>query len=385
MGYDYTYMGVHNEKVENMGIKRKVLILIVICLNIFFSSGCYKYQAVEELAIAIGLGYDIEKNDGVIYADTSETLLFKGNKQISNEVMTGRSNTIYTTQHELQSKMPKKWVLGGEIIYIISEERAKFGIKDLIDALLRNQIRKDNAYIVISKQRAQDVFNLKPHMYSTVSEEVYSSLEYLYMENFFKINNEAYNVLQMYYQEGRKIVIPYIEIIENRIQVTGLALFEEDKMVKKIDMGEARLINLLRNNNVISSIGITSEKADEYYDLICKSKLKVKVIYDEDKFNYDITINIRAELVTDSIDKKILSAKEAPKIENLVKKHLEKALDEEIEKMQSVYKIDWLDLGKYAAAEFGRNKNYSSDENFCDAKINVNVKVKISTFGQVQK
>ena len=53
--------------------------------------------------------------------------------------------------------------------------------------------------------------------------------------------------------------------------------------------------------------------------------------------------------------------------------------------MQNQYKTDWLDLGKYAVAKYGRQGNYGSDETFCNAIIDVQVNVKISTIGQKKK
>src|SRR5690348_15105253 len=84
-----------------LNIKKFLCIMLIFP---FLLSGCYDYRAIEELGIVTGLGYDISKCKTISYEDTSETLLFKGSKQITHDVVTGKSSTIFTTQHELQSK-----------------------------------------------------------------------------------------------------------------------------------------------------------------------------------------------------------------------------------------------------------------------------------------
>ena len=36
--------------------------------------------------------------------------------------------------------------------------------------------------------------------------------------------------------EGRSLVLPYIEITEEGIEITGMAIFKEDKMVEVADI-----------------------------------------------------------------------------------------------------------------------------------------------------
>jgi len=56
-----------------------------------------------------------------------------------------------------------------------------------------------------------------------------------------------------------------------------------------------------------------------------------------------------------------------------------------IEKMQSEYKIDAIELGKIAAATFGRHSGTNWNEVICNSdltNINVKVKVKVDTMGR---
>lgn len=50
--------------------------------------------------------------------------------------------------------------------------------------------------------------------------------------------------------------------------------------------------------------------------------------------------------------------------------------------MQNEYKIDCLELGREAAAKYGRGENIDWDEVVCNSKIQVNVNVKLTGIGR---
>lgn len=373
-----------------MLINKKLNIIIILVISSIFLNGCYDTQPVEQLGLSVGIGYDIEKKGGTItYIETLEQFLYKGDNKIENDVITGKSTNVYATETDAQSKYPKRLALGAEIAYVLGEERAKLGIKDIIDSFTRNPARKETAIVVVSKQDAKDVLNGTPVSESTISEEIQSMIHISYVENFFSKENEVYHLLQMYYSEGQSIVIPYLEIVDGKINLAGLALFKDDKMVNSVNMEEAQLINLLRNERGTSTMGISSKYADEdnddEYNIFCKSRRKVKVYKENDILNYNIIINLNADLIGASKDNRVLSAKDVPMIQNTISEYLEYKLNGQIEKMQNEYETDWIDITKYALAKFGRNSGYDSDDMFKNAKINVEVKTKVSSLGQMQK
>ena len=53
------------------------------------------------------------------------------------------------------------------------------------------------------------------------------------------------------------------------------------------------------------------------------------------------------------------------------------------EKIQEDYKVDCLDLGKYAIAKYGRDNGYDGQEYFINADIEVHVNVKIRSTGKI--
>ncbi|MBE6066536.1 MAG: Ger(x)C family spore germination protein [Clostridium lundense] len=362
-------------------MKRSIWLCLIIAITFMFS-GCYDRYPQERLGIIVGLGYDLENNGIIVrYRDTSETFVFKGQQQIEHEVVTGPGKSIYSTQDELQSKSSRKWIIGSELVYLIGEERAEYGIKDIIDSMMRDADRRRGASVAICKQEAEKLLQLEPKAYSTMSEDIHGTLEFAWEESFFSKDIRISGVLEMYHQEAREILLPYLGIDENRVKVIGLALFDADKMITAVDLGEAKLINLLRNNGTKGHLSVNFPERNTYYEGYFTSNRKVKVSKEEENLKYSINVTLRGNLKVNTVINKAITKKEVKEIQKDFEKVLKKDLEGEIKKVQQSYGVDWLDIGKYAVAKYGRLSDYGSNENFKNAQIDVNVKVKIDSIG----
>lgn len=362
-------------------MKRGIRLCFIILITLMIS-GCYDRYPQEKLGIIVGLGYDVE-SDGltVEYRDTSETFTFRGQQQIEHEAVTGPGKSIYSTQDELQAKFSRKWIIGSELIYIIGAERADYGIKDLIDAMMRDADRRRGASVAVSRQTAEQLLQLQPKAYSTISEDIHGTLEFAWEESFFSKDIRTADVLEMYHQEAREMVLPYLEIDKDRAKVTGLALFDGDKMITSVDLEEAKLINLLRNNKTKGHLSVNFPEKNNYYEGYFTTNRKVKVSKGEDNLKYSINIKLRGNLKVNTIINKAITKKEVKEIESNFSKRVKRDLEDEVKKVQQAYGVDWLDLSKYAVAKYGRLSDYGSNENFKNAEIDVNVDVKIDSIG----
>lgn len=361
----------------------KIIIFFIIIMFISITlCSCHDMHPIEELSIITGFGYDIEKNDEIKLVDPADFLVIKKKDETDSIVLDGKGSSIYSIGDNRRSKQSKAFFFGTEIIYLISEERAKFGIKDIIDDLLRYPNLNINAKIVICKGKCEEYFSLKPET-GIISEQLFEMLKYAYKGNFYSTKNSVNDFLLMYYQQGREIYLPYIEIIDERPQLAGSAMFKNDKMVRKIPIEETKLINLLRSSDGTGHMSISSDRPLEYLDIEGENKVKVKVSTRDAQLKYDIFINVSADLRVDTLYEKELTKERVSKIERLFEAKLKKDLNVEVKKIQKVYKIDCLDIGKYAIAKYGRDSGYDNEEYFTNADIKVHVKVKIKSTGRV--
>ncbi|MCY6370724.1 Ger(x)C family spore germination protein [Clostridium ganghwense] len=361
--------------------KKFTATLLIIFTSVFFCS-CYNMHPIEDLSITMGIGYDIDRTADIKLVNAAEFLKIDENGTPSSFLLTGEGPTIFSLVENRRTKQSKKFVLGSEILFLISEERAKFGIKDVLENLLRIPDLNINAMIAICKGKCEDYFSLKSSHPGAISETLNNMIKFSYLGNFNSKHFTINDMLLMYHQQGREILLPYIEIIDDNPQITGAAIFDNDKMIKKIPIKEAKLINLLRFSGGTGFVSISSNTPINYLDIEGKNKVKVKVSQNNEQLKYDIFVNISSDLKIDTLFEKELNKKQILKIAKLFESKLEEDLNNEVTKIQKEYPVDCLGLGRYALAKYGINSGYDSYKHFANADIKVHVSVKIKSIGR---
>ncbi|WP_027399119.1 Ger(x)C family spore germination protein [Anaerovorax odorimutans] len=349
---------------------------IVIVFFSVFLCGCHDMEPIENASIVTGFGYDLEGEKTVTvveYADISKK------DESGSDFLVGKGTTIYNSIENYNAKHSEPFRYGSELINLISVKKAKSGIDDVIYDLLNYQVSNINSYIAICKDKCEDYFSLKSSSDSN-SEEMSSMIKFLNEKYFFSNYYTSNDFLCMYYQKGRNLYLPYIEIVNDTFEIKGVAVFKKSKLVKIIPIKEAKLINLLRNSKGTGILTVYSkDKMEDYLELEGENKLAVQVSRKNNKLNYDIFVDVSGDLVINTLEKKELTKKQIKKIEKKFKKKLEKDLNKEVKKVQNEYGIDCFDLTKYALARYGRDSKYDSDKYFSEANINIKVTVTIKS------
>jgi Ger(x)C family germination protein len=357
---------------------------------------------IENLGILLGIGYDMEYDDDkIVFVDPAEIpIINKENKE--SIVYTGKGNTIYQLVQNRMSKMPTKFTVGTEQISIISENRAKIGIKDIIDVIFRDTNSNLNCLIAVNKGKCKAYLDMNNKTDETNSMIIYDLLTFSHFANFFQEKVTVAELFKMYYQEGRKICVPYIDINNNKPEITGIALFDKDKMVFKVPINEAIYFNILKNSkgkgylylsakedlsyfnieefNDYSLITTPSEQ--NYLEIYADSKKDVKVSMIEGRLKYNINISISGVIMCNTLINQYIDKDTIGLLEEVFTKKIKEQLNKEVSKIQHVYQDDYLDLGQYAVAKYGRNSKYASKEYFERSIIEVEVNVTIKSVGR---
>lgn len=363
----------------------KKLIAILLLLFSLFVTGCYKRVPIERLSIITGVGFDVDEDKNKITI-SSEYLIFKGDRHIDRGVGFDKGKTINEADSDINLNLKKNYLLGTIRAYVISEDRAKLGIKDIIDTCIRDQERNLNTIIVVSKGNTKDIFELTPKEANTMADEVKDLVDSSYSANFFTNNSSVKELANMYYQEGRRIVLPVIEKLGDTIKISGLAVFDNDKLKEIIEIEDTIFINLLRNNDVRGSISVTLKDYNNAVDVNCISKRKVKVDEVDGKLKYTIKLNVKGEVklktleIEDEVEKEVIS-----QIKKLVEENIKENTKKVIEKAKYDYKIDVFDIQKYAVAKYGRSNVDKIQQQFENSEIDVEVNVKICSTGRYKK
>ena len=185
--------------------------------------------------------------------------------------------------------MSQKFIQGHERVVLVSENYARYGLRTLIDDRFRNSETNDIAYMAVCKGKSEDYLKYKVKGYNSSSEYIEGLIEASVDYNFFSDNYKLIDSFVRIGAEGRNLVLPYIEITEEGIELTGMAIFKEDKLIKLADIKESRMINLLANDNVSGTISL-QESPKAYIDFDSKTdRRKVKCYRQGDKYKFILT------------------------------------------------------------------------------------------------
>lgn len=365
-----------------MRIRKLIILLsVIVTFSFIFQKG--EKEPIENLLIEPGIGFDVKTAAGKIEQYNLTVTGYSFNEDKITELnYTAKGRNIGETREIRQRKLDKRFILGFEKVYVFSEDYAKLGISDVLDLLLKNPWVNDDGYVVVCKGKAEDIIKLKIPGYSSSSDFldglVYSSRAY----NFFPKKFALVNLYKYMDAEGKQVTVPYIDIREGKIEITALAVFKKNKMVAKLNPSELKLLNLLRESGVRGIFNI-QQTDKNYVSFETESKRKATCQKINENYVFNIKLNLTGDVVCNELYENMMNTSSRQKefgkdMEEKLKIDLRKF----IQKMQSEYKMDMLNLGSLAAAKYGRHSGTNWDEVVSNADIKVDVKVKVDRFGR---
>ena len=339
---------------------------------------------IEELEIIGGLGYDLKKvtPGNIEFSFPLESYVISPDGEIRSKTTVAKGLTPGQTDQNRQRMLDKAFVYGTDRIFVIGEDYATYGIRSILEERARNPYTSDMAFTMISKGKAEDILKFRMKNYASISEYLEGLIESLKWSNFFSQNYKIIDIMVRVQGEGRSLVLPYVEIEKNRVIVSGVALFNKDKMIGYLNISQTRLLNLLKENNVVGVLSL-QQGSKKYIDISALSQRKVKCTREGEKYKFSIELKLEGEVINNVLVKKLLEDLDTKKlIEQQFEKQIEKDCEAFIKKMQGQYKVDLLDLGREGAAKYGRRKNIDWNEVVTNAEISVKAKVNIFAQGR---
>jgi len=366
-----------------------LIIVLVIGFFIFITPESITVPA-EKIDIITGLGIDMIQNEQGENKIQSSISVYNFTAGADSEkssasksvVRVSIADTLLDARERRQLSSNRKFVSSFEKVAIIGENLAKNGLNSTIDFFFYNPFSSDSAWVVVCKGQALDILQQEVKGYPDSARYIDGLIEQLQNDNFF---SSEYNILHMYSgigAEGKCVVLPYIEMVDNVLTVTGMALFKKDKMVRKIDIPEARIMNMLREKK---GNGILTLQKDfkHYTSSYIQTQKKISCSKSGDKYNFTINLELKTEVMNNTLFKDMEKHDSIiAEYEQALQQQVEYMCQEFIKKMQTDYKIDCLELGEIACAKYGRGTGVDWNEIVCNSDIKVNVKVKVERFGR---
>ncbi len=365
--------------------KKKIILISIfsIILYIYYRFGI-THVPIEFLDIPSASSIDLTEGTGESkeYLSVYTAYTYFEHEETSRRVISGTAMSLGKAREERQLNTPNKSFVALRKVTLLGEDYASFGIDTFVDISFANPGSNDTELVAITKGKAFDVLDTKIEGFPSSGDYIASQIKNSVNANFFSSNYKLMDIYVRMDAEGRNFVLPYIEIVDKKPVITGMALFKKDKIVEKINIQDTRTMNILRENNVRGILSLQQD-LNKYTDYEATSKRKVQVQKQGDNYIFTINLSIKGNILSNTLYENLLTSPEVmKKFENDMAAHVEDICTRFIEKMQNNYKVDCLELGREAAAKYGRGKNTDWDKIVCNSKIQVKANVKLSGFGR---
>lgn len=366
-----------------MRASRLFLTLIVIIGVISFYISGVEREPVEKVSISSAIGYDLgEDLQGNLTRYSTISLYNLSENEKSSRPIVTEGKTLGETREDRQRKIDKKFLLGFEKVYIIGENYAENGIQDILDILFRTPEVRDSSYVCVCKNKAEDIIKMPIEGYASSGDFIEGLIRYSKEYNFFPGNYKLIDCYLRIDAEGRNLALPYIQIKEGTVEIAGVAVFKKSKMVDIVPMRDAKILNLLRENDIMGMLTIedSPKKFVNYYG---KSRRKVKCYKEGDKYRFVINLRMVGDLVANEYGETLINS---PEEKEMIERKLEKSLEDKAEnfitEIQNDYKVDLLELGRVAAAKYGRKTGVDWDDIVSNSVIEVKAAIEIDRYGR---
>lgn len=373
-----------------MGKYRWIVMLILISLLL---SGCWDYTDVDERHVAILTTIDLkEGQSGTMRSGGTYiggVVVPSLNPQIGakSRFETFSGQTISQAREERFGYSPGRPLIGLLQVILIGNEVARSGVDNWLNIYSRDSVIKYNLHMAVTKGRAEQVARSKDPNYVNAGEHIK-----LLLEQTDKVGFYAHYDLRNYIVDmatpGKNPVMPLFELRNKEIACIGSAVFRKDKLVAELDLPETRTLILLRQGNNKGHIPYVIRQGEKVIDrggILVGNQRRVKVTRRGDEFFFDITIKIKGRLLERASSVSLIDNPDQLKaIEQAVENQTQSDCYQLIGRMQEEWKLDAIDISRYALAKWRQELERRIDKDFIQkAHINVKVEVKIGQFGEM--
>lgn len=236
----------------NKAFKRSIMIILCFILSLVLS-GCLGGREINDLEIVIGMGVDKDVDTGDIFITAQivkegqmEKMSGNGgsgeeNKAYWNVSSTGK--TIFDAVRQITHKTGNRLFVSHNQVVIFGSEIASEGLQKYIDFFLRAHEMRPTTLILVSEDKASQVLDAKPETDKLPAMNITKILKsYGFTSYFYKVNMKDFTSCLL--STTTAPVAPLISLcedIENKdIYISGMAVFDGDKMIGKLNQQESR-------------------------------------------------------------------------------------------------------------------------------------------------
>ncbi|MFP5109255.1 Ger(x)C family spore germination protein [Neobacillus sp. C211] len=332
-----------------MNSKKLKKIWFVLLALLMFIPGCSypRQKIIDDVQLQTVLGFDRVDNE---YVGTALYSDYTGDeKKGGSFILQGKGKKAHIIRESINGQSPKPIEIGKLNLLIFGKNLAENGVSYFVKTICRDPLIGSNMFIAVSEVPAGELLK-------KINDK---NSKYLYqlIEQNYKNQNTPIPTLQSflfdYYGEGRDVSIPYLKINQKgNIEVSGLALFNKDRLVLTLNQKETFLYKILRGRVIRGETAFNIHKGQK------EDLALLTILYGQNKrsiLNKDTDSKVTFNLTLKSMVKDYPDWLDLRKNKNniLLKKQLEKQMKKDFKKLfvkLQEHQVDPLGIGDLARA-----------------------------------
>ncbi len=383
--------------------------IIFIVIVLIFSGGIANYKELNDLAIVSSIGIDKMENGNykvsVQVMNTKKGGSSSGESSGSDSQITVYENEDKTIQSALRTiinESPKKLYLAHMQLLVISEEIAREGINDSLDFFLRNTDTNPELLILIANEenKAIDILSTLTPVEMNPTTNLLDSLEETYKyEATAMYDSSLYEIVDKIMCSYRNPLITSVKLIgdkeeakspenieaasaKSKLVISNVAYFYNDKMIGYLEKDEVKVANMIANRFKNTIIQTQVNSAMAAYEII-ESKTKMETKMNDNSFDIEISIDIKANLSEIAEEYEIKNSENLKYLEDCLKSKVTEMVNNYLYSIKNKYKIDLCGFGDMLYKKYGKKFSENSEGYLDRLNFKVNVNVNLENEGSV--
>lgn len=372
--------------------KLKISILsMIILLNFLFTSGCWNYKEINDMAIVAGVAvdYDSESDLFIVTAEIIYPTVSEKEITILSELITDTGKNVFDAIRNTIKRSGIKIFWGHAKILIISEDLAKNKdrLLNVLDWFNRDAEVRHDIYCLIAK-------NIEPHKILESNVELETIMSFFLADALANEKSISkyhgvplWEFIDYLSIQGISPTLPFVGITkqENKqiSQLMGAGIFKSGILVGSLSGDETKnylfVINKLKGGVLVVEEKVNNESSKVTLEIL-NSKTKVKPKFVDDQIIMEINIESSVNISELQGSTNFIEDKYRKKLTADAEKLLKDQINATIEKVQKEYGADIFGFGLIIERENPKLWSKLKDdwsENFKKLEIEISVDINI--------
>ncbi|WP_020619687.1 Ger(x)C family spore germination protein [Paenibacillus daejeonensis] len=389
-------------------MRLRVLHIVIAGLILLSATGCWDRKELNELGIVLAMAVDKDGDKG--YKVSCQVVVpseVASNSGKSTTTTVTLVQATATTIHEALYKMtlssPRLSYMSHVRLLVFSEEVAREGIADTLEALIRDPNFRPDYYITIARgSPAEDILTILTPLESIPANSLFYSLKNSSDSWAPTIAAYADDTVEKMVSSGVEPVLTGVRILgdrvaggskdnlthikpEARLMFTGMAVLIRDRLIGWMDEDESKGYNYIAGNVKETTGHMNCPEGEGVVSLVLlRSTSKIIPRLVNGKPAFDVKLQVVQTIYGDSCETSLSSDYAIRQLQKISERKLIKIMEDSVNAAQHRLRSDIFGFGREFYRKYPlhwKTLAMNWNETFPSVKVNIEVEAQIRRIG----